>query len=235
MFNNGTRNIKLIQNKSKKKKSNDTTIYIQNPMVISVGIGVYPMHGDVDAIYIDVNNMKALCDTMNYKLFPSYDEYPKEEWTKKELIDLLKTQADILNSNVNQNHGEDVFDGLIVAISGRGQKYQTMASDDGVNDIDLYRIFSQYPSLRELPRIFIFDTGHGDHSYYDDCWDRGRPHPDYKLGIVTFYILFLTNDFFIIKLSDLLHSNYPNRNTWIQNSISMLHLHYLYEILIFYC
>ena len=118
---------------------------------------------DLDVIEQDIKNIVGLFgDTLGYKIFPKYNIHKKikTHWKKKEIIDLLKKKGQALDKAVKNNK----HDGLVVIISCHGIQDHIVTSDyKRINKDTVHRIFSvDYPSLREIPGIFIYDCCDGD-------------------------------------------------------------------------
>ena len=100
--------------------------------------------------------------TLNYEMIPKYDtdKQIKTRWTKKEIIQLLKKNAKYLDESVKNNK----HDSLIVIISCHGIQDHIVTSDyKKINKDTIHRIFSvDYPSLRNIPGIFMYDCCDGD-------------------------------------------------------------------------
>ena len=154
------------------KEDEEKTMWIQNPMVIAVCIGHYDepipedseIEGrfkDLDGIDEDIKNANYLfVDTLNYKMFPNYNlnEGIKQRWTLKELSELFDEKAQELERNI------DKYDGLCVIISCHGIKDFIVTSDyKKCSKLDVHRNFSSdKPSVRKIPRLFLFDCCSGD-------------------------------------------------------------------------
>ena len=164
--------IVLYHRRKRKRKLEALTTYIHNPMVIAIAIGKYnKSHSfmkdytfpNLDAIDTDIKNIHGLFQsTLNYKIFPKYniDGKIKTHWKKKEIIDLLKKKGKALDKAVKKNK----YDGLIVIISCHGIQGHIITSDyKRINKDTIHRIFSvDYPSLRDIPCIFVYDCCDGD-------------------------------------------------------------------------
>eukprot|EP01084_Bolivina_argentea_P075375 136650_1 len=75
------------------------TQYVANPMVIFIGIAFYddPQEADIDNVYFqdiplekDYENIKNLCDILNYDLYP---KELKLEWKQEEIISYIEQCA----------------------------------------------------------------------------------------------------------------------------------------------
>eukprot|EP01084_Bolivina_argentea_P232631 392046_1 len=238
MFNNDTKYIKFVSNKSAKNKTNGKALYIQNPMILFIGIAFYdkePLNPDVDiyandldGIDRDYDNLKTACEIMRWN-FPQEQRY---EWNKKELIEFLTAQSETFHQRVNDN---DV-DGLLVVISGHAFQRDLLTSDYKLLSLtDLHRLFSNEPTSRNIPRLFICDISLGDSAlkYYGKSdevksnedeqnrhdeintqtreywWWEDEPHPDYKLGLI-----FAANEKFQSKTSSDIGSYLTYQFVW---------------------
>eukprot|EP01084_Bolivina_argentea_P297116 511802_1 len=167
------------KNKAKASRIASKTMTLKNPMVILIGIGDYDEEcenaeieqfvTDLDGVDIDINNLLNLFrDTLNYQIYPQYDEYPNVYWKQQDLINFLEKQAEIFGYNVitntqNQCENKLNFDGLIIAISCHGLNNQLLTSDMKLIEKNaLHRVFSSYyPASREVPRFIIYDCCDG--------------------------------------------------------------------------
>ena len=164
--------IVFYQRRKRKRRLEALTTYINNPMVIAIAIGKYDKsHSfmkdydfpNLNAIDNDIKNVHGLFrSTLNYKIFPKYniDDKIKTHWKKKEIIDLLKKKGKTLNKGVRTHK----YDALIVIISCHGIPGHIVTSDyKRINKDTIHRIFSvDYPELRNIPCIFIYDCCDGD-------------------------------------------------------------------------
>eukprot|EP01084_Bolivina_argentea_P052814 96980_1 len=146
---------------------------IHNPMVISIGIanyfndetdiGIDDIYcNDLNGIDRDFENIKRLCELCNYYYFP---KYPKFEWTQKEIVDFLTECAQVANDNVtNDTIGvNQKFDAILLVVSGHGYQNAIISSDcQLITKTAIHRILSvNFPALRLIPRICIFDACNG--------------------------------------------------------------------------
>ena len=156
---------------------NRNAIVIKNPMVVLIAIGEYEKdENDCDQelmdsefqdlpVNIDVGNLVQLfdADAYNYAIHRSHQDNKqfRLKWKEQELIDFLKEKAAFFDSNV------DKFDGLMVVISCHGLRDYVCTSDYKlIEKLAIHRLFSlNYPKVRELPRIFIYDCCDGDNDY----------------------------------------------------------------------
>ena len=153
-------------------------------MVISIAIGYYEENQQrqiknvggylEDLVGID-NDIKSVVklfgSTLNYDIFPSYNfnDYIKQYWTAKEIMDLFKKQSQIFEDNIaefDDENGEIVngkYDGLVVIISCHGIRDHIISSDyEKIDRTAIHRLFSlKRPKCRQFPRLFIFDCCSG--------------------------------------------------------------------------
>eukprot|EP01084_Bolivina_argentea_P033563 62070_1 len=192
-------NIGSFVNKMGKKLSNrnEHMQIVQNPLVIAIGVGYYD---DIDENltylheYVDVNIQKitTLCTIYNYDLYP---KERKLKWTEKEIVNSLTNYAEKAEA------GD--YDSIICIFSGYGDKDMIISSDyKYIMKIATHRLFStNYPSLRNLPRFFIYDCPQiqpikRDHKTeiqpptesdtdillkHTNVWSLNEYNPDYKL------------------------------------------------------
>eukprot|EP01083_Nonionella_stella_P081927 225971_1 len=147
-------------------------IEINNPMIITIAIGIYdhehspnaPVNGilpDLHGIEVDVRHLFELFGhRLNYTFFPNYDlKNIKVRWSKKEIINLLHEKAIELSQNL------DVFDGLVVILTGHGLDECIATSDyHTIDKKHIHRLFSipkEVRQCRSIPRLFIFDCCSG--------------------------------------------------------------------------
>eukprot|EP01084_Bolivina_argentea_P105609 189123_1 len=175
--------------------------YIKNPMVIAITIlkyESYPKNADLklmdcppDLLGIDVDytNISKLCKMLNYDLYP---KSCKLAWTQDQIINCISEQAqyvsshlDTLNENKNLNKTVNGYDSILVIISGHGMQGYIITSDIKlVSKTAIHRMLStNFPELRNIPRICIFDVCDGNldrsHDYsneykQDKCQDSGK-------------------------------------------------------------
>eukprot|EP01084_Bolivina_argentea_P043520 80186_1 len=151
------------------------TTYIENPMVISIGISSYNTTNkpknpgidikckDIKQISIDSLNIQKLCNKLNYELFPN-TKSKKLSWTKEEIKLLFKRCGEKASSS------DANYDCILCIISGYGYLNNIITSDYCLMNIDsIHRILSlNFPSLRSIPRMFVYDTcNHLDNVNYD--------------------------------------------------------------------
>eukprot|EP01084_Bolivina_argentea_P052475 96406_1 len=205
------------------------TIPVTNMMVISINIGKYMDRkkidefeiettvkcDDLDGVQRDYANIKALCDELNYDIYPSYEKY---EWTENEIVTFLKERAEDFGKNNGKN-----YDSMLMVMSCHGLENNIITSDYHVVEKNaIHRLFTtNYPSARNLPRIFIFDCCSGlarkqsisgssisdkgkqfeidsiaVEKGHDKIWSKNDKNPDYKLSVVH-----AANEGFIAKMN----------------------------------
>eukprot|EP01084_Bolivina_argentea_P307411 531352_1 len=167
------------KNKILKELQAKFTHYIRNPMIITIGIAFYDDEVEnagidancrnLDGIDVDYANMKTLSKLLNCNIYPNYEKY---DWTQNDMISFLKKCAqtavdniDTLNENQqNANKQVNGFDSILLVISGHGLKNNVITADyQAINKTAIHRLFSiNYPSLREIPRIVLFDCCDGE-------------------------------------------------------------------------
>ncbi len=161
-------------------KVEKNSVYINNALVILIGIGEYdekPTNDevnaylkDLDGIDHDIENMVYIFhEELNYDIYPleylnvnnNKDYAPKLYWTEKELHEFLVDRAKYLEENIYDNKK---YDGLIVIISAHGIQGNICSSDyKPFSKLAIHRIFSSpHPNSREIPRVFIFDCCSGN-------------------------------------------------------------------------
>eukprot|EP01084_Bolivina_argentea_P088891 160489_1 len=156
----------IILKQRRKRQREAATIYMSNPMIIAVAIGIYdkpPSAPEIDEHLQDLNgvdqdivNINELYkETLKYNVYPNYDTQNgiREHWTKDDIVKLLKQKAKDLNDDI------DKYDGLVVFVSCHGDNDYFLSSDyKKLYKLDIHRTFSvDYPSVRTIPRVFCFD------------------------------------------------------------------------------
>ena len=93
---------------------------------------------------------------LNYEIYP---KYKKLYWSEEEIITFIKERAQEIGGNNLKQH-----DSILFIISGHGYNNAIISSDYQLIDkTAIHRLFSaNYPSTRELPRIFMYDCCDGD-------------------------------------------------------------------------
>ena len=165
------------QKEHREKLERSKTIFISNPMVIVIAIGIYdslPKTSEIDGdeindlcdlnVDIDIKNLyKIFNHHFGYKINPNYNLNEKQtlklHWNENELVQFFENKAKELNECVING----VYDGLIVVISSHGIKHHIITSDwKKMEKIAIHRMFSvPYSSSRLIPRIFIYDCCDG--------------------------------------------------------------------------
>eukprot|EP01084_Bolivina_argentea_P093945 168915_1 len=144
------------------------TIFIQNALVVLIGIGIYDDEADkpeIDGYLRDLDGgisvdiataIELFRDTFNYKVHSNHkNRIEKLEWNRDELLEFLTRMSADLDSVS--------YDGLIVLISAHGIHQHILTSDyKKVGKTDIHRIFSRSGQSRDIPRMFIFDCCSGD-------------------------------------------------------------------------
>ena len=180
------------------KELNAKTIYIKNPMVIPIAIGLYdssPTNPEIPGKLKNLNGVQVDLDSiitlfgdrgLNYYISPNYNQYETESykisWTEKELVDFLQKKADELEDNLKYEELQRCYDGLVVIFTGHGMDRFVITSDYKlVSKVAIHRIFSaKKPRNRKIPRIFLFDCCSGNrerdyaHSRNSIAKDQGK-------------------------------------------------------------
>eukprot|EP01084_Bolivina_argentea_P008883 16614_1 len=170
----------FYKNKNKKRvlKLNAMETTISKPLIIAIAIGDYdiePENAEINSVLIplqgiekDIQNICSVFgDTLNYEIVPEYkstdDEHIKINWKEDEIMTLLQEKAVYLNKNI------ELYDGLIMFISSHGIKDYILTSDyKKISQLAIHRIFSaDYPEIRKIPRIVMFDCCAGTNERYD--------------------------------------------------------------------
>eukprot|EP01083_Nonionella_stella_P071698 192737_1 len=161
---------------------------IYNPLCVMIGVGTYDTYtmdieqrgdglrnvycADLFGIEHDYLNMKTLCKVLNYDLIPMSDA-PKVRWAQHEIMDLLRESAEKANNSLDT---DNPYDSMLVVCSGHGLNNQIITSDyQSISKDAIHRLYSvNYPNLREIPRIFIFDVcdGSEERSYLPSTYDE---------------------------------------------------------------
>eukprot|EP01084_Bolivina_argentea_P140841 247537_1 len=160
-----------------KNKHANRDIIVQNAMVLLIAIGTYdqaPSNPDEElndkrfanlAVEKDIENLCLLfnAENLNYTVFTKYDneQNVKLHWTEEEIVNFLREHAANMNANIRQ------FDSLIVVVSCHGMNNFICTSDIKlIEKIAMHRLFStNYPKIRKIPRIFIWDCCSGVHEF----------------------------------------------------------------------
>ena len=197
-----------------RKKLKEMTMIIKNAMIVPVCIGSYDdrdniadaeFNGyvqDLDGISNDIDHCLDLFGTklLNYDIYPCYDDQKvishKNYWTKSDLINFLRYQADHLEAVCNDGGIQYKYDGLVVVISGHGitdQNEECVITSDYklISKLEIHRTFGSKPGLRNIPRIFLFDCCSGDKDRdsdwraesYDDESESSEPESEAKSDI----------------------------------------------------
>eukprot|EP01084_Bolivina_argentea_P251185 421189_1 len=152
---------KKIKDEKQRRKQHEYKIY--NPMVVFIGIESYFEEycnefvcTDLKGIDRDYENIKRLCKLYKYDLYP---KKLKLTWTQKELISFIKERANDIGHENNK-----IYDSIFLIISCHGYKNAIITSDyEHIDKTAIHRLFStNYPSVRVIPRIYMFDCCSGD-------------------------------------------------------------------------
>ena len=106
----------------------------------------------------DVENIKKLSIFLSYKFIEIPD---KEYWTKEDVTYFLVN--DVGSKLFHKKSGNPKHDCLLVFVTGHGQRHSVVTSDGELFDrADIHRCISvEYPRIREIPRLFVFDACSG--------------------------------------------------------------------------
>merc|ERR550525_2169414 len=128
---------------------------------------------DLSAVTKDIKTITDLFrDHLGYHVDSGGDPL-KLRWTKDEIITLLKERARFLLKNL------DVYDGLVVILSGHGLNGSIVCSDhEQIPKLFIHRLFSMdfnVTGLRDIPRLFVFDCcdGHFDWNRCEEEMEDG--------------------------------------------------------------
>eukprot|EP01084_Bolivina_argentea_P209655 357077_1 len=154
----------------------------------------------------DSESLKKLFDVLNYTVIPCKNKF---NWTEKEIITYLK--EDVVKELFSDDNNLK-YDGLIVCLSCHGEENKIITSDYcAIEKSVIHRIISiNKPMVREIPRIFIYDSceGSSERIYYRQStigttdietvdkgkgvslnqistgteWTHSTKNPDYKLA-----------------------------------------------------
>eukprot|EP01083_Nonionella_stella_P275409 935266_1 len=157
-----------VSHTKRKRNKEALTTYIQNAMVIFIGIAEYeyePSHPEVDGycanldgIDVDEQNVNHFFGTtLNYNIVSKHVQ-TKCAWKLEELRNFLEENAEELHSNVGT-----IYDGLVVILSSHGIKDYVVTSDyKKIAKTEIHRIFTvNKPQNRTIPRVFLFDCCDG--------------------------------------------------------------------------
>eukprot|EP01083_Nonionella_stella_P246628 856002_1 len=153
---------------------------VRNPFIIPIAIGRYDENpenpefegylSNLDGIDHDIRNtVELFAGIYNYDVFPNYRESIQQEWTRRQILNLLYGKAEYLANNI------PYYDGLVVIISSHGLNDAVLTSDyKTIKKSDIHRIFSkakdENTAIRDIPRLFVFDCCDG--SYAQEIEDR---------------------------------------------------------------
>ena len=178
---NRDKKLQLIKEKIRRREAKlqreKDTICVKNPLVVALAVGNYHNNQilkDLE-VGIDIESLKIFCNRFNYDMHhvTLNQTNPKLYWKRSETLCFLKKEAKHFNDNV------DSYDGLIVVLSGHGIENYILSSDSEYQENEwtnkikkksIHRMFSdKYPAVRDVPRIFIFDSCDGN-ADYDTDW-----------------------------------------------------------------
>ena len=139
---------------------------MKNGLLVSIAIGEYESHPPNTEIPGILKNLPVQSDVENLRNFAEFLNYQfltvegKLSWTKDEVMRFLEN--DVCTAMFDDN-GNVLFDGLIVSISSHGMRDCILSSDyKKIKRTHIHRCISEnYPELREIPRIFLFDACDG--------------------------------------------------------------------------
>ena len=106
----------------------------------------------------DIENLTKLFNELEYKII---SKQKKTYWTQNDIMKLLTNE---IPQELFDNDKELKYDGLIICVSCHGQKNSIVTSDFKLIDkTAFHRIISgNHAKIREIPRIFIFDSCEGN-------------------------------------------------------------------------
>ena len=136
---------------------------MKNGLIVSIAIGEYetdPENPDIAGslsklpVEADVENLRKFAEFLNYQFLTVGNKY---SWTKEEVMNFLRNDV---CTQLLDDGGNVQFDGLMVCISSHGLHDCVLSSDyKKMSRTRIHRCISEnYPELREIPRIFVFDA-----------------------------------------------------------------------------
>eukprot|EP01084_Bolivina_argentea_P164257 285602_1 len=149
-------------------------IHISNVLVAIISIEFYNKSDEIEkevagqcadlyAVGHDMNNLKQLFKSLNYTVMTNND---KMEWNASEIKQFL--EKDVVNELINDR---TQYDGLIVSVSSHGLRDNIITSEyEKFDKIAIHRLISQWrkdqkhKQIRDIPRVFIFDSCAGHNS-----------------------------------------------------------------------
>ena len=145
------------------------SLQIKNGLVVSIAIGKYddpPRNAEVQGQFAnlpvesDVENLKKMARALNFEFLNVPKSFGNLSWTKEKIFKFLR--EDVAEACLDKK-GIPKFDGIIVGISGHGMRDGIISSkNEKINRTDIHRCISDnYPQIREIPRIFLFDACNG--------------------------------------------------------------------------
>eukprot|EP01084_Bolivina_argentea_P035737 66223_1 len=152
-------------------------IVVSNALGVVITIGDYEHDENIDNaelndVYLrdlpverDYDNLKELFQLYNYKMIPPYQLH----WKEKDVMQFLKT--DVVQELFDEMTEKVKYDSLIVCLSCHGLQNSIITSDyKQIEKTVIHRVISHHPKLRDIPRLFIYDScnGSGQRERKDD-------------------------------------------------------------------
>jgi len=155
----------------RQNQPNSIGLRARNPLVVALSIGEYDsstlpaLPGDKD-----IESLEQFADFMGYTFTSNHG---KVHWKKEEILQFMRHT--VVGELVSVN-GDLRYDSLIVCVSGHGMDGGIITSDCHLVDNDVFhRIISgPNPTLRNIPRLFIFDACDGTAECKVDDDDEGK-------------------------------------------------------------
>ena len=137
------------------KLQRDDILGTRQGVIACIAVGEYEgsEYSDLPAIR-DVENLREFSKFMGY----DFIERPnKLYWTKEDITSFL---MDDIGNNLFRQNGRPKYDVIIVCFSGHGLRDRVVTSDCQTMDRSaIHRVISmQFPEIRDVPRIFVFDA-----------------------------------------------------------------------------
>ena len=156
-------------NQVKLRRQWTESLQIKNGLIVSIAIGKYddpPRNAEVQGQFAnlpvgsDVENLKRMARALNFEFLNIPKSFGNFSWTKENIFKFLRD--DVAEACFDQNNTAK-YDGIIVGISGHGLRDCIISSKyEKIHRTDIHRCISDnYPQLREIPRIFLFDACNG--------------------------------------------------------------------------
>eukprot|EP01083_Nonionella_stella_P272977 925982_1 len=143
------------------------------------GIDVYC--NNLNGIDRDYQNMNALSNLLNWKMYPEEGQFV---WTEQDIITFIEQRAKEVSDSISDDEITEQYDGFFAVISGHGYRNCIISSDYQLLDkTALHRLVStNYPQLRDIPRLIVFDCCDGDQtkSAYPAEYDPNGSDEDEK-------------------------------------------------------